>query len=89
MLGKLAGMAQAAKDRVVDAVSEVDLSSVKGALSSTVGAVTDKARDLADGVGDRMTHPADAYDLAISDAARLVGIDGDLLADLRKANPYR
>lgn len=89
MLGKLAGMAQAAKDRVVDAVTDVDLSSVKGAIASTVDTVKDKARDLADGVGDRMTHPADAYDQALGDVARRVGIAGDLLKELRAANPFR
>ena len=93
MLGKLAGMAQAAKDRVVDAVSEVDLSSVKGAVASTVGAVKDKAYELADGVGERMTHPADAYDQALADVRRSVDM-GDAMNDgaldaLKKANPFR
>lgn len=91
MLGKLAGMAKAAKDSVVDAVSDVDLGSVKGALASTVETVKAKATDLADGVGDRMTHPADAYDRALSDVARRIGHAANLslIEAMRAENPYR
>lgn len=89
MLGKLAGLAQSAKDMAVDAVSSVDLTSVKGALSTTVGAVKDRASDVVDGVGDRLTHPADAYDRALADAATLLALGDDVLDDLRKNNPYR
>lgn len=90
MLGKLAGLAQSAKDKAVDAVSSVDLASVKGALASTV----DAAKDVAGSVGGRMgTHPADAYDRALDDFWATVKHDdnGTLhrLWKLKDENPYR
>lgn len=89
MLGKLAGLAQSAKDMAVDAVSSVDLTSVKGAISTTVGAVKDRAGEVVEEVGDRLTHPADAYDQALGDVARRIEIDPEVVSSLRRNNPYR
>lgn len=93
MLGKLAGLAQSAKDMAVDAVASVDMTTVKGALSTTVGAVKDRASDVVDGVGGRLTHPADAYDRALDDFWATVTHDdnGTLnrLWKLKDENPYR
>lgn len=86
MFGKLAGLAQAARD----AVSDVKLEGVKGAVLSTVEAVKDRVGDAADGVGNRLVHPAEAYDRALADVKPFLGpAADDILDELTLQNPYR
>ena len=99
MLGRLAELAQSAKAKAVDAVSSVDLTSVKGALASTVDTVKSTASNMADGVGERMTHPADAYDKALDDVqSRVSGMSLEMgrmpnldvvIKRIKDENPYR
>lgn len=100
MLSRLTTLANSARASVVDAVSNVDLNSVKGQLATTVSSARDIAASAADKVTDRVKNPADAYELGLSNmvevAARIESIDEEDLKGLtlaaealKEANPYR
>lgn len=103
MLSKLTSMASNATGKVADAVSGVDLDSLKGqvtsAASSTMTAASGVASRAAEKVTDRISNPADAYDLAVDnmlEAATAAGVSHDALEALAVAsvalkadNPYR
>ncbi|QGH74896.1 hypothetical protein MAL1_00150 [Bacteriophage DSS3_MAL1] len=100
MLSRLTSLANSARASVVDAVSSVDLNSVKGQLATTVSSARDIAASAAEKVTDRVKNPADAYDFAIDNmievAATIDSIDDKDLEGLalaaealKEGNPYR
>jgi Lhr-like helicase len=89
MFSKLTKVATDARRTITDAVSDVDLTSVKGKISS----IQDAAGDAVSSGLERITHPADAYDRALDDllshAQRKSTTLHEALDELRAGNPYR
>lgn len=104
MLGSLKQKAAGLAARATDAVSDIDLNSVKGKITTTVSGVGNTVSQsvsvAAERVRDRVSDPADAYDAALADLLEAAdtavrtsvfnfGILKEQEARLREANPYR